>query len=135
MQGLGRSASLPTHRGAAAALLLTLALAGCDSDEPAAQQRTAIGGDPHRGAALIEKYGCGACHQIPGIADADGLVGPPLSRIASRVYIAGMRRNTPEDMIAWLRDPQAIVPGNAMPNMGLDQRDARDVATYLYTLR
>jgi cytochrome c2 len=46
-----------------------------------------------------------------------------------------MRRNTPEGMIAWLENPQAIVPGNAMPNMGIDQHDATDIATYLYTLR
>ena len=37
-------------------------------------------------------------------------------------------------MIAWLRYPQAIVPGNAMPDMGLDEEQARDIAGYLYTL-
>jgi cytochrome c1 len=38
-------------------------------------------------------------------------------------------------MIAWLQNPQAIVPGNAMPNMGLSEPDARDITAYLYTLR
>ena len=51
---------------------------------------------------------------------ATGLVGPPLVHMGSRIYIAGVLRNTPDNMIAWLRNPQAIVPGNAMPNMGLD---------------
>ncbi|HLH91984.1 MAG TPA: c-type cytochrome [Xanthobacteraceae bacterium] len=99
------------------------------------QAQPAPGGDPKRGASLIRHYGCGACHEIPGIDDADGLVGPPLHRIGSRVYIAGVLRNTPQSMSAWLRDPQAIVSGNAMPNMGLTEKDAQDVAAYLDTLR
>jgi cytochrome c1 len=38
-------------------------------------------------------------------------------------------------MVRWLKDPQSIVPGNVMPNTGLSDKDARDVAAYLYTLR
>ena len=72
---------------------------------------------------------------IPGVKGADGLVGPPLAMIGRRIYIAGVRRNTPENMIAWLQDPQAVVPGNVMPNMGLSRRDAIDIAAYLDTLR
>jgi cytochrome c2 len=94
-----------------------------------------FGGDPARGAALIRDYGCGSCHQVPGVANADGLIGPPLSNIGVRVYIAGMLRNTPDNMMLWLRHPQQIVPGNVMPDMGMTVRDARDIATYLYTLR
>ncbi len=86
------------------------------------------------GAVLIEQVGCGGCHQIPGIAVADGLVGPPLDHMARRIYIAGLLRNTPDNMVTWLRDPQAIVPGNAMPDMGLDTRQARAITNYLYTL-
>jgi cytochrome c len=37
-------------------------------------------------------------------------------------------------MITWLRNPQSFVPNNAMPNMGIDQQQARDIAAYLYTL-
>lgn len=72
---------------------------------------------------------------IPGVKGADGLVGPPLAMIGRRIYIAGVRRNTPENMIAWLQDPQAVVPGNVMPSMGLSRRDAIDIAAYLDTLR
>lgn len=35
----------------------------------------------------------------------------------------------------WIRDPQAVVPGNVMPQMGLSERDTRDIAEYLYTRR
>jgi cytochrome c1 len=72
---------------------------------------------------------------IPGIAGAKGLVGPPLEHIGSRTIIAGLLPNTPENLERWLENPQAIVPGNAMPNMELTDDDAKDVAAYLYTLR
>jgi cytochrome c1 len=51
-----------------------------------------------------------------------------------RVTIAGVLRNTPDNMIEWLRNPQAVVPHNAMPDMDLDERQARDITAYLYTL-
>jgi cytochrome c1 len=37
-------------------------------------------------------------------------------------------------MVVWLRNPQSIVPNNAMPDMGLSEQQARDVASYLSTL-
>jgi mono/diheme cytochrome c family protein len=91
-------------------------------------------GDPERGAAVILQLGCGACHVIPGITGAKGLVGPPLDRMGKRVYIAGVLRNTPESMVTFLRDPQSVVPNGAMPKMDLDESQAQDIAAYLYTL-
>lgn len=72
-----------------------------------------------RGAAIIASTGCGSCHSIPGIAGADGRVGPPLEHLAARIYIAGILRNTPDNLARWVRNPQKIVPGNVMPEMGL----------------
>jgi cytochrome c2 len=46
-----------------------------------------------------------------------------------------MLHNTPESMITWLRFPQRIVPGNAMPDMGLSETEARNIAAYLETLK
>jgi len=92
-------------------------------------------GDAKTGAALIGQAQCGACHAIPGIAAADGLSGPPLKGFAQRSIIAGMLANTPSNLVAWLRDPQKIVPGNAMPDTHLSDAQAQDVAAYLYTLR
>jgi cytochrome c len=37
--------------------------------------------------------------------------------------------------VAWLRNPKAIEQGTAMPNLGLTEQQARDIASYLYTLR
>jgi cytochrome c2 len=93
------------------------------------------GGDPERGRALLPHYGCGGCHTIPGVARAEGMVGPPLAGVANRVYLGGVVTNTPENMIAWIVDPRAIDPQTAMPVTGISAEDARDVAAYLYTLR
>jgi cytochrome c1 len=114
----------------AAALCIALALAGCNvfgSSQASDAQK--------RGADLIVANGCGTCHAIPGIAGARGNVGPPLDHIGTRVFIAGMLRNTPDNMVAWLKNPQAVIPGNAMPNMNLNDAQARDITAYLAGLQ
>lgn len=93
------------------------------------------GGNPQTGKQKLDYYGCPACHTIPGVRGADGLVGPSLSRVASRVYIAGVLPNTPENLIRWLENPPAVDKLTAMPNMHIPANDARDIAAYLYTLR
>ena len=93
------------------------------------------GGDAERGAVLMVREACGACHQIPGIQEAEGEVGPPLSGMARRTIIAGVLPNTPQNMARWIRDPQGVVPGNAMPDVGVSEQQARDMAAYLDTLR
>jgi cytochrome c len=94
-----------------------------------------IGGDAQRGARLMAAHGCAACHTIPGVPGATGNVGPPLTRFGERTYIAGVLRNSPANLIHWIRDPQGVVPGNAMPDTGLSDTEARDIAAFLYTLR
>jgi cytochrome c len=87
-----------------------------------------------RGKAAIRKYGCGTCHKIPGIHEADSMVGPPLQGVGTRAFIAGILPNTPQNMIAWIRKPQEIDSRKAMPDMKVTDTDARDIAAYLYTL-
>jgi cytochrome c2 len=124
---------------AAAGLLLTalvpLLLAGCFDDSDEERHYPAVQGNPANGLELIGAFGCGSCHEIPGVNGADGVVGPPLQRIGRRIYLAGVLRNTPEAMVFWLRNPQLVVPGNAMPDMGISADQARDMTAYLYTLR
>ena len=92
-------------------------------------------GSPARGAELIAEKGCGACHMIPGIGGANGLVGPPLTLMGRRIFVAGLLRNTPQNLAAWVLEPQRFVPGNAMPATGLSELEALDVAAYLETIR
>jgi cytochrome c2 len=92
------------------------------------------GGNPRQGKAEIVAFGCSSCHTIPGIPQATGMVGPPLEHFAGRAYIAGQVPNTGEWLIKWIMVPQSIEPGTAMPNLGVTERQARDMAAYLYTL-
>jgi cytochrome c len=100
-----------------------------------AQTNNLVGGNAKRGIASIQKYGCGSCHTIPGIRGAHSLVGPNLSGVAGRVYIAGVLTNSPDHLVDWIRNPQTIDDKTAMPNLSVSARDARDIAAYLYTLR
>lgn len=132
-----RRSSLAVRRAALAPVMALglLALSAGGAPGIAQEANGGSGGDPARGARLIGSYGCGACHVVPGIAGADGVVGPPLTLIGRRIYLAGMLRNTPDNMATWLEQPQRIVPGNAMPDMSVTPQDARDIAAYLDTLR
>jgi cytochrome c len=127
------------HARRLACLLSSLALvlaSGCrDSryhDEAIAHM---VGGNPDRGPTLIRAYGCGTCHTIAGVTGAIGLVGPPLTGIAQRSYIAGVLPNAPENMVRWIENPKAVDSLTAMPALGVSPSDARDIAAYLYTLR
>jgi len=111
-------------------------LSGCGGDNAARRiGEVTTGGDPHHGANVIAYYGCGSCHTIPGISGAAGHAGPPLSGIASRIYIAGVIQNTPGNMMRWIENPKAVDEKTVMPNLGVTPKDAADIAAYLYTLK
>ena len=118
-------------------MLLTAAalLGACGGETQAAESPSVPGGDAQRGKAQIVAYGCGSCHTIPGVDQAQGLVGPPLIKFGRRTFIAGEVPNTPGFLIQWISVPQSIEPGTAMPNLGVSDGQARDIAAYLYTLR
>jgi cytochrome c oxidase assembly factor CtaG/cytochrome c2 len=119
---------------AIAAIVCVFLISGCTNHD-AQWAASLTGGTPSRGRETIRSYGCQSCHTIPGVTGAKALVGPPLGGIASRSYIAGVMSNTPQHMIEWLRNPPGIDSKTAMPNMNVTERDARDIAAYLYTLK
>lgn len=92
-------------------------------------------GSAARGKNTMLAYGCGKCHTIPGIRHANGVVGPPLVWLARRTYIAGNFANTPDNLVHWVMNPPSMKPRTAMPQLGLTEPQARDVAAYLYTLK
>ncbi len=121
---------------AIALVAVVVCLAGCQGRDAAWEEAVALtGGDPARGIAAVGRYGCGSCHDIPGIRSARGTVGPPLGRIAARTYLAGRLSNTPANMMQWIQHPQHIERGTAMPEMGVTESEARDITAFLYTLR
>ena len=91
--------------------------------------------DAMRGKLALTQYGCHGCHRIDGIVGPDTHVGPPLHDFGRRLTLPGARPHTPAQLVQWLRDPQAIDPHTAMPDLGVNARDARDMAAYLVTLR
>ena len=105
---------------------------GCRNASAVAEGMT--GGNPGNGRHLLYSYGCGSCHKIPGVGEADGTIGPPLGGVGSRMYIAGLQQNTLENLVRWIAQPQEVQPGNAMPDLGVTEEQARDIAAYLYTL-
>ena len=102
-------------------------------DDIRAHAAEITGGDPERGEAMFIQYGCGGCHGVKHVRKATGMVGPPLDGIAQRTMIAGRLNNTPVNLQHWIRDPQAVSPGTDMPDLRVGERDARDIAAFLYT--
>lgn len=111
-----------------------LLISGCNGS-PGSSNSIAGVGNPQRGKQLIANYGCGACHTIPGIRGARGLVGPPLYFYGDRTVVAGQLPNTPENLAHWIENPHEVEPKTAMPNLGVTQSQAYDMVAYLYTLR
>ena len=126
-----RTAQFP----AAISALLVLGLLGCTGGQQAETYQVRMSGDPTHGKQLLQSYGCGACHLIPGIHTARGMVGPPLTAFGRRTIVAGELPNSPENLVHWLESPQSVEPNTAMPNLGLNDSQAHDMAAYLYTLR
>ena len=96
---------------------------------------SAAAGDPARGRAALERYGCGTCHVIGGIAGAGANVGPSLDGVGRRAYLGGMLPNTPANMVAWIRHPRKYDPRTAMPDLGVSEDEARDMAAYFHASR
>jgi len=120
---------------AAVASIAAALLAGCHGQTGTQASADVAGGDPVRGRGLIRSYGCGSCHEVKGVPGAQGTVGPPLTGVGGRMYIAGRLANTPENLARWIKDPKGVDEKTAMPNLGLDDQDARDIAAFLYDQR
>jgi cytochrome c2 len=111
-------------------LIIVLALTACEARLP---ERDALtGGNAKKGKELIARYGCGSCHAIRGVPGANATVAPSLVGIAKQVYLAGRLENQPENLEKWILDPRSVNPHTAMPSVGVDRTQARDIAAYLY---
>jgi cytochrome c2 len=116
-----------------AVLASLLGCCSCGFHKPQSRSK-ATEGDAWAGKELAARFGCPACHQIPGIATAVGRIGPSLYNVSSRQSLAGTLPNTPENMVFWIRHPQAVRKNSLMPNMGIGEQEARDISAFLYTL-
>ncbi|SDL94431.1 Cytochrome c [Oryzisolibacter propanilivorax] len=109
---------------------LSIGLAMAQPREPA-PARASI----ERGRQLLAQYQCGSCHTIPGVPAARGEVAQTLRSWGRRNYIAGRLPNRGDLLARWIVDPPALVPGTAMPRMGVSPEQARAMAAYLLSLQ
>lgn len=117
-------------------LLLGFSIACTSAHERAlADAKVRLGGEPERGAFLIQRRGCGGCHRIPGVVGAAGKAAPSLEHLAGEAYISGNLPNTPENVMRWIESPHSILPMTKMPELGISHAEARDITTYLWSLR
>lgn len=115
-------------------MALLLPLGACEEASIPVEQRI-VGANPEAGRQVIAAIECGVCHRIPGVRGANGIVGPPLDEFGRRQFIAGVHPNQPTTLVRWIRNAPSLAPNTAMPDLGLTEAQARNVAAYLYTLR
>lgn len=121
-------------RAIAVLAVLAAVTVGCEIDPPTARRADADDVSARLGEEAFRQYGCITCHTIPGVKGADGVVAPPLTAFSQRAYVAGNLVNTRENLARWIRDPQEVEPGTAMPDLGVSEADAANMAAYLHTL-
>ena len=99
-----------------------------DAPEPATQFLA-------RGRQVFINAGCGACHTVRG-TPADGVLGPDLTHLGSRLSLAAgtfpLNRGT---IAGWTASAQHLKPGNLMPSFGnLQGEQLRALGAYLESL-
>jgi cytochrome c oxidase subunit II len=90
------------------------------------------------GKAVFESLACVNCHNISGLGQgsAGAKFGPDLTHLMSRQTLgSGVINNTPENLRAWVNDPQVAKPGCLMPSMKLTPDELTKVVNYLETLK
>jgi cytochrome c oxidase subunit 2 len=103
--------------------------------QQAIQANAAMSPEAVEGRHVFESTACINCHTIEGTV-ADGRFGPNLRHLMSRDTIAsGAAPNTPENLRAWIQNPNAIKPGSLMPAMNLTNKQLNEVTEYMLTLR
>lgn len=101
---------------------------------PAPAAMAVVRGDPEVGRATLVRYGCTGCHTVAGVRVPSGQVGPSLTVLASRRYVAGSLPNTPENLVRFIVDPRGVRPDTLMPDLGVSEDEAWHVVAYLATL-
>jgi cytochrome c oxidase subunit 2 len=96
-----------------------------------------------RGQKVFADKGCIACHAINGNPLATGRVGPNLTHLWTRDFIAGgILPRTPETVRAWVHNAPSFKLGTVMPNFSdpsaanyIDDGSLNDLIAYLSTLQ
>ncbi len=108
----------------------TMSLRPAVADQDVPGELTAItgrvaqtGNEALSGRQLFMESGCAACHRVGG-TEANGLVGPDLTHVGSRLTLgAGILPNNRGTLMGWIGDSQSIKPGNRMPSYDMLSAD------------
>ncbi len=112
-----------------------LCLVACTGQGPRGDRPVIpVAGEPEVGRGAIIEHGCGACHRIPGIPNADAMVGPPLEAWSRRAFVAGVLPNSADNLARFLANTESVRPGTAMPDLELDDQEVAAIVAYLFTL-
>ena len=92
-----------------------------------------------RGRALLDAKGCGVCHKMTGVEPLQASLLPSavaVSDIPRAVRLApdlrlSWDRWRASTVVAWLQRPSLLKPGTLMPDLGLSDGEARDIAAYI----
>ena len=124
-----RQDALSLRRGVAGGVL---GLGPPTRRQPAAQP---TGAEAVAGGKLIQTIACGGCHTIRGTPRRAR--SGPTSRISAAAAASPRIRlpNTPQNLLAWLQDPQAIKPECPMPTIPLPLREQQQLVAYLEELK
>jgi cytochrome c oxidase subunit 2 len=88
------------------------------------------------GQQIFLNAGCTGCHSIGGVSSAPDQIGPNLTHVADRPYIAGgILANTAYNLGRWLENPPAVKPGVLMPDLNLTPEQNDTLVAYLQTLK
>lgn len=102
---------------------------------PQSQPTTALARQGYYLFGHLPNLTCSNCHAIGG-TPFKGAVGPNLTDLSDRLMIAAnILPNTPQNLAAWLHNPQAVKPGALMPNLHLKPDQIRALVAYLDSLK
>ena len=87
------------------------------------------------GQKRFQMAGCWACHAVRGTR-FNGKIGPDLTHLMSRREIgSGVLDNTPQNLKAWVLNPQQAKPGCLMPQSKISDDKLDELVAYLETLK
>lgn len=101
----------------------------------AVSEESATTGNTEDGKVLFVSKACAGCHTVEGFPEAQGKVGPELSRWESDSLIAGILPSSDENLREWLKDPPALKSGTLMPNQNLTGSEIDALIAFLRTLK
>ncbi len=90
-------------------------------------------GNVDHGKELVDKVGCKGCHVVEEdtrVRTARGTsydIAPELTRVGSKA--------NNDWLYEWIKNPRSVNPEARMPNLRLTDQEARDIVSYLMTLK